>query len=946
VSPTTLAPDAKTVLSEQQDAAKLLAVVTQLVHESRPARAAASALDSSLERDLAIDSLSRVELLLRIEKAFGVRLADDTLTRAETVRDLLHELIKASAVAAPTLAEPIVAAPRSDAAEGAPIEVQTLTAMLLWHVARHPDRAHVLYYRDAEQTETLTYRQLYEAAKISAARLRGPEFGVGPGEAVAIMLPTCLEFFTSFYGALFAAAVPVPLYPPARPSQLEDHLRRQAGILGSCQARILITVPEVRPLARLVQPLAPCLRQIVTTQELAGGASSTVIARSRASDTALLQYTSGSTGNPKGVVLSHANLLANIRAWSERVRIRPEDVCVSWLPLYHDMGLIGTWLGSLYNACQLVLMSPTAFLARPERWLWAIHRHRGTITAAPNFAFELLLRRQDEGAFAHLDLRSWRMCANGAEPVSPDTVARFIEQFGPHGFRAQAMTPVYGLAECAVGLTVPMPGTAPRIDRIAREPFLSQGLALPAGTDAQEPLRFVACGTPLTGHEVRVVDAGGCALPERRVGRIEFRGASATSGYFRNPEETAGLFHNGWLDSGDLGYLADGELYPTGRAKDMIIRGGHNLYPYELEEVIGTLPGIRKGCVAIFGSRDPRAATERLIVAAETRSTDGAERIALERRINELAVELLGTPADVVALVPPQSVLKTSSGKIRRAATREAYEAGRLGRAPPPTWLQVARLAARGASDRMRGYAGRTGRAVYVAYAATLFALLAIALAATLIFVPRGPAAWATCRGFVRLALASARVRVKSQGFDRIPGAGPVVFACNHASYIDGVILLATLPRPVVFVAKQELRSTPLVRFVLDRLATRYVERFAVQESVEDAKRLAVAAKAGESLLFFAEGTFRSETGLLPFHLGAFLTAAQSGVPLVPLALRGTRAVLRGDDWRPRWGKISITAGPPLVPGGDSWGAAVALRDAARRFIAANCGEQEHDDLR
>ncbi len=467
MSPTALAP-AKSEFSEQQDAAKLLAVVTQLVRESRPARAAASALDSSLERDLAIDSLARVELLLRIEKEFGVRLADDALSRVETVRDLLQELIKASAVAAPTLAEPIVAAPRSDAVEGAPIDAQTLTAMLLWHVARHPDRAHVLYYRDAEQTETLTYRQLYEAAKISAARLRGPQFGIGPGEAVAIMLPTCLEFFSSFYGTLFAAAVPVPLYPPARPSQLEDHLRRQAGILASCQARILITVPEVRPLARLVQPLAPCLRQIVTTQELAGGASPTVIARSRASDTALLQYTSGSTGNPKGVVLSHANLLANIRAWSERVCIRPEDVCVSWLPLYHDMGLIGTWLGSLYNACQLVLMSPTAFLARPERWLWAIHRHRGTITAAPNFAFELLLRRPHDGAFAHLDLRSWRMCANGAEPVSPDTVARFIEQFGPHGFRAQAMTPVYGLAECAVGLTVPMPGTASHRSNCAR----------------------------------------------------------------------------------------------------------------------------------------------------------------------------------------------------------------------------------------------------------------------------------------------------------------------------------------------------------------------------------------------------------------------------------------------------------------------------------------------
>jgi 1-acyl-sn-glycerol-3-phosphate acyltransferase len=475
---------------------------------------------------------------------------------------------------------------------------------------------------------------------------------------------------------------------------------------------------------------------------------------------------------------------------------------------------------------------------------------------------------------------------------------------------------------------------------------MREGLALPAGADAREPLRFVACGTPLTGHEVRVVDADDDPLPERRVGRIEFRGPSATSGYFRNPEETARLFHDGWLDSGDLGYLADGELYPTSRVKDMIIRGGHNLYPYELEEAIGTLPGIRKGCVAIFGSRDPRAATERLTVVAETRSTDAAERLALERRINELAVSLLGTPVDEVVFVPPHSVLKTSSGKIRRAATREAYEAGRLGRAPRPPWLQMARLTARGAADRLLGRAASAGRTLYAAYARALFALLSTALVATLLFVPRGHATWTTCRGFVRAMLAAARVRVRSHRFDLIPATGPVMFVSNHASYMDGLILLATLPRPVVFVAKQELRSSALYRFVLDRLAARYVERFAVQQSVEDAKRLAAAAKAGEALLFFAEGTFREEAGLLEFHLGAFIAAAQSGVPLVPLALRGTRAILRGEDWRPHWGEVSVTAGPPLAPAGEGWDAALALRDATRRFIVAHCGEPDHGDIR
>jgi 1-acyl-sn-glycerol-3-phosphate acyltransferase len=234
---------------------------------------------------------------------------------------------------------------------------------------------------------------------------------------------------------------------------------------------------------------------------------------------------------------------------------------------------------------------------------------------------------------------------------------------------------------------------------------------------------------------------------------------------------------------------------------------------------------------------------------------------------------------------------------------------------------------------------------LYACYARVLFALFSVTLVGVLCLLPRGPRTWAMCRSFARMLLGAARVRVQSRGFDSIPLAGPVVFASNHASYIDGLVLLATLPRPMVFIAKEELRSSRLYRFVLDRLAARYVERFAVEESVEDAKRLAAAAKAGEPLLFFPEGTFRNEAGLLPFHLGAFATAAASGACIVPLALRGTRTVLRGDEWRPHWGDVLVSAGPPLAPAGDDWHAALALRDAARQFIVAHCGEPDRDDF-
>jgi acyl carrier protein len=916
---------------------RLLAVVAALARELDPAREPRAELTSSIERDLGIDSLARVELLLRIEKAFGVHLPERTLADAETVADLLaalHSAPQAQAVS-PVTAAPPSAAP---AAEGRPEEAETLAGVLAWHVARHAERVHIRLLGEDEREQTLTYGRLYELAKRVAAALQPHDVA---GGSVALMLPTGFEFFGCFLGAQLAGAVPVPLYPPARPSQLEDHMRRHAAILANANARVLITVPAIRPLARLVRPAVPTLAAVLAAEDLLRAAPSAAFARARAADLALLQYTSGSTGNPKGVMLTHANVMANIRAWSERVELASTDVCVSWLPLYHDMGLIGTWMGSLYNACPLVLMSPLAFLARPQRWLWAIHQHRGTVTAAPNFAFELLLRHYDAQQLAGLDLSSWRLCANGAEPVSPETIERFAQCFAAHGFPARAMTPVYGLAESAVGLTVPRPGRGPRIDRVNRATLARGGRAEPAADDDPQPLCLAACGPPLPGHEVRIVDAGGSVLPERRVGRIEFRGPSATAGYFRNPEASAALVRDGWLDTGDLGYLADGELVPTSRVKDIIIRGGHNLYPYELEEAVGALPGVRKGCVAVFGSRDPFAATERLVVVAETRLTDSGARRSLARSISDRAVALLGLPADEIVLAPPHGVLKTSSGKIRRAATREAWEAGRLGAAGRPAWLQLVRLTASAAAGWLRRAGVEAARTLYAVYAWGAFALIIAVLLVALLFTPAGVASWRACRAAMRALLEVTGVRVEVRGVEHAATPAPVVLVANHASFLDGLIATAVLPQPVAFVAKRELLRTAPIRFVLDRLRVHYVERFEVRASVADAQRLAAAVRAGEPLFVFAEGTFVRAPGLRPFHLGAFAAAAGAGAAVVPVALRGTRTVWPAGTWRPRPAPVTVVFGPPLAPAGSDWDAAVRLRDAARAQIAAHCSEPD-----
>jgi acyl-CoA synthetase (AMP-forming)/AMP-acid ligase II len=389
----------------------------------------------------------------------------------------------------------------------------------------------------------------------------------------------------------------VPIYPPFRASQLEDHLRRQALILENARAGLLVATPATARPGRWLRSALPGLREVVTVAELVRAAPEGPARRAPApSDVALVQYTSGSTGDPKGVVLTHANLIANVRAFGAAAEARTSDVFVSWLPLYHDMGLIGAWFGSLYHACRLVVMPPTRFLARPHEWLWALDRHRGTLSAAPNFAYEICASRIADADVEGLDLSAWRIASNGAEPVNPATLERFAARFGRHGFRREAMTPVYGLAECTVGLCFPPVGRGPRLDRIARAPFEREGRAEPAGPDAADAVVHVSVGRPLGGHEVRVVDGAGHELPDRREGDIQFRGPSSTSGYLRNPRATAALTApgGGWLESGDRGYVADGELYVSGRRKDVIIRAGRHVFPYELEEVVGAIPGVRR----------------------------------------------------------------------------------------------------------------------------------------------------------------------------------------------------------------------------------------------------------------------------------------------------------------------------------------------------------------
>ncbi len=922
----------------------LIAVVRELVRELQPRRAKAIdiARSSRIERDLGIDSLGRTELILRIERAFRMKLPIGLVGEADTVSDLLKALEQAGARSGADRAAPqmIPVLPVVPAAT----EARTLLEVLDWHVARHPDRLHVTVLQDDRTVlGALTYTELMTSARALAAGLIGHD--VEPGDRVALMLPTSPDFFIAFFGILYAGAVPVPIYPPMRLSQIEDHLRRQAGILRNAGTRLLITVPEGKAPAELLRGQVETLSVIDSVANLsAGSAMARLPPVTDPRSTALIQYTSGSTGDPKGVVLSHANLLANIRAMGAVMEASSADVFVSWLPLYHDMGLIGAWLGCLHFAAPLYAMPPLSFLVRPESWLWAMHRFRATLSASPNFGFELCLNKIDDADLHGLDLSALRTIANGAEPVSVQTLRRFMARFERYGFKPGAMAPVYGLAENSVGLAFPPSGRAPIVDRVNRTALASRGRAESASPDDPRPFEIVACGQPLPDHEIRIVDAAGHEVGERREGRLEFRGPSATLGYFRNEAKTRELFHDGWLDSGDRAYLAGGDVYVTGRVKDIIIRAGRHLYPQQIEEAVSDIPGVRKGGVAVFGVTDRVSGTERVVVLVETRETDTSVRAALQMQVQQITTDVAGTPPDEIVLAPPRTVPKTSSGKIRRSAAKELYESERIGSPQRALWWQVLRLSLAGARPQLRRLRRLLVELLYAAWwwmvvaCSFFFAWLGV------MALPRRAWRWAAIRRIARMALAAAGIPLVSTGVERIPRCNAML-VFNHSSYMDALVLSAVLPGEPAFVAKKELANQVFAGPFLRRLGTLFVERYDAVGSLSDTKNLTIAARQGRPLIFFPEGTFTRRPGLLGFYLGAFKIAAEANLPVLPGVIRGTRSMLRGDQWFPRRTSVSIDIGASVAAAGTDFASIVHLRDTTRESMLARCGEPDIGEM-
>jgi acyl-CoA synthetase (AMP-forming)/AMP-acid ligase II len=516
-----------------------------------------------------------------------------------------------------------------------------------------------LAFLDAQERETrLSFAELYERAQKAAGGLR--QMGIRPRDRVAIVLPTGPEFMDAFFGAVLAGAVPVPLYPPLRLGRMEEFHRRTARMLQVSGARVVLSDSRI---SRFLGVAVAEARPPLGLQRVRQGQPITV--HSSPSDLLLIQFSSGTTVDPKPVALTHANVLANIAAIETIVPGDDAQAGVSWLPLYHDMGLIGCLLLAVHRPGPLTLIPPEVFLARPAIWLRAISRKRATISVAPNFAYGLCVRRVRDSEMEGVDLSSWRFALNGAEPVAPAVLRRFSERFAPNGFDNRALMPVYGLSEASLAVAFTPSGRGPRT-------WMAGGREL------------ASVGAPLPGIDIDV-----------RGGRIFVRGPSVMQGYFGNPAATREALIDGWLDTGDLGFVDGGELFVSGRAKDLVILRGVNHAPQEFEDALDGVDGVRPGCTAAVGV--PTAEGEELVLLVETDGDADAEWI------RGRVIERTGIRPSQVHLLAPGTLPRTSSGKLRRSEALRQLLAGELRSPDPVTLLHVAKETARSLLARMRG---------------------------------------------------------------------------------------------------------------------------------------------------------------------------------------------------------------------------------------------------
>ncbi|MRG94267.1 fatty acyl-AMP ligase [Polyangium spumosum] len=541
-------------------------------------------------------------------------------------------------------------------------------------------------YRFLDESPDVAPFHSYADIERMSARFGGAmqAMGLRKGDRVALILPDNADFVFAFLGAVRAGIIPVPIYPPTGLGKLSGYLENTLHIVAKSGARVLVTSGEIKKILGTIQAEAKGLERVVAVEGVRTSTDELRPAKVDLDDVCFLQFTSGSTARPKGVTLTHRNLAANVHAIMP-VGLRVTDAVdhgVSWLPLYHDMGLIGFVIAPIYHKNAITFLPPLLFLKRPARWLEAVSKYRGTISFGPNFAYALAVKRIKESEMKGLDLSSWRVAGCGAEPIRAENLRAFAEKFGPVGFDERAFVCCYGMAESTLAVSFSKIWTGVRADVVDGETLWSKGRAEPAAEGSPRASGIVECGAAFEGHDIKTFapddEESARPLPEREVGELRIRGPSVMQGYWDDPEVTKRAFAGGYLRTGDLGYLAEGKVHICGRSKEVVIVNGRNYYPQDIEWEASQVEGVRKGNVIAFGTMKGPSDRERVVITFETGEKDEAAKKRLEGEVRKAVQQSVGLTVDEVVPLAPGVLPKTSSGKLQRAKTRELYESGEL----------------------------------------------------------------------------------------------------------------------------------------------------------------------------------------------------------------------------------------------------------------------------
>jgi fatty-acyl-CoA synthase len=548
---------------------------------------------------------------------------------------------------------------------------ETLNQQIRW-LAQERAEATAIVLIEGERHTRICYRDFFEQAAHYASALEAA--GVRRGDIVVLILQHGEAVLHAFWGAMLAGAVPSIfsfLSDKLDPARYFNSVRE---MIAHAEARTVITYTEIEAALR---PHLEALGHAVTVLDvdhLKPSEQRDIVSWNEpdADDTAFLQHSSGSTGLQKGVMLSHKAVINQIASYSEAIQLSSEDVVVSWLPLYHDMGLIAGFITPIMQGVPLVLMSPFQWVRDPKLLLKAIQQYGGTLCWLPNFAYNLMTLQIRERDLEGLDLSSLRAVINCSEPVYAASHDMFLERYRKYGLRAEALAVCYAMAENTFAVTQSAVGEAPKLDTIDKRVLAEAHQAVPAA-EGTASVTLVSCGRPISNCEVRVVDGQRMSIAEREVGEIAIRSDSMLAGYYRRPDATAEALADGWYYTGDLGYLADGELYITGRKKDLMIVGGKNVYPQDIEMLLNDIPGVHAGRAVAFGVFNERLATEDIAVVAEVDTDDEAARSEIEQAIRGRVAQSTDVTARYVHLVEAKWLVKTSSGKVARQANREKF---------------------------------------------------------------------------------------------------------------------------------------------------------------------------------------------------------------------------------------------------------------------------------